>query len=69
MHRYSLDCTWDCDESGIQVGKNGGGVVIAKTRVHLVHSIVPNRCEWLFVLICINAAVPFFYIFRKKQFG
>jgi len=30
VHKYSPDCIWNCDESGLQVGKNGGDVTIAK---------------------------------------
>ena len=36
-----------------------------------VHSIVPDKQEWLSVLVCINAAeasIPSFYIFHGKRF-
>jgi hypothetical protein len=58
--------------SGAQAGKNGGGIVIARTGACRVHSIVPDQREWLSVLVCINAAgfsIPSFYIFRGKRFG
>jgi hypothetical protein len=53
-------------------GKMGGGVVIARTGARRVHSVMPNQCKWLSVLVCINAtgvAIPSFYIFRGKRFG
>jgi hypothetical protein len=72
LHNYSPDRIWNCDESWAQVGKNWGGVVIARTGARRVHSIVPDQREWLSVLVCINAAdvaIPSFYIFRGKRFG
>jgi hypothetical protein len=72
MHKYTPDRIWNCDESGAQAGKNGGGVVIARTGARRVHSVVPDQREWLSVLVCINAAgktIPSFYIFRGKRFG
>ena len=52
-------------------GRNGGGMVIAKTGTKRVQSIVSNQREWLNVLVCVNAAskaIPSFYIFRGKRF-
>lgn len=52
-------------------GKNGGGMVIARTGARRVQTIVPNQREWLSVLACINAAgkaIPSFYIFRGRRF-
>jgi hypothetical protein len=72
MHNYSPDRIWNCDESGAQARKNRGGVVIARTGAHRVHSIVPDQRNWLSVLVCINVAglsIPSFYIFRGKRFG
>jgi hypothetical protein len=71
-HKYPPDRIWNCDEFGAQAGKNGGGVVIAKTGERRVHSIVRDQREWLYVLVCINtagSAIPSFYIFRGKRFG
>jgi hypothetical protein len=62
---------WNCDESGAQAGRNGGGRVLARTGVPSVHSIIPNKREWLSVLVCVNPAgfyIPNFYIFRGKSF-
>lgn len=67
MHKYSPDRIWNCDESGAQAGRNGGGVIIARTGARRVHSIVPDQREWLSVLVCINAAgesILGFYIFK-----
>ena len=72
MHKYSPDRIWNCDESGAQAGRNGGGIIIARTGARRVHSIVPDQREWLSVLVCINAAgesIPGFYIFKGKRFG
>jgi hypothetical protein len=72
LHNYTPDRIWNCDKSGAQARKNGGGLVIAKTGAQRVHSIVPNQREWLFVLVCVNVAgatIPSFYIFRGKRFG
>jgi hypothetical protein len=69
-HNYTPDRIWNCDESGVQAGKNGRGLVQTGTR--RVHSIVPDQREWLSVLVCINAAglaILSFYIFRDKRFG
>jgi hypothetical protein len=62
---------WNADEIGCQAGKNGGGVVIAKTGAIRVQSLVPDQREWLSVLVYINGvglAIPSFYIFRGKRF-
>jgi hypothetical protein len=40
QHNYTPDHIWNCDESGAQVGKNGGGVAIARTGARRVHSVV-----------------------------
>ena len=71
-HKYPSNRIWNCDEFGTQAGKNGSGIVIAKTGAHHVHSIVPDQREWLSVLVCVNvarSAIPSFYIFRRKRFG
>jgi hypothetical protein len=72
LHKYAPDHIWNCDESGVQAGKNGGGLIIARTGARQVHSIVLDQREWLSVLVCANAAraaIPSFYIFRGKRFG
>ena len=72
LHDYPPKRIWNCDEFGAQVGKNGGGLVIARTRARQVHSIVPDQREWLSVLVCINAAksaIPLFYIFGENNLG
>ena len=71
LHEYSVDRIWNCDESGAQVGRSGGGVVIAQKGARHVHSIVPDQREWLSVLVCINAdgvSIPSFYVFRGTWF-
>ena len=69
-HDYPPERIWNCDESGAQAGRNGGGRVWAKRGSRSVHSVIPNEHEWLTVLTCINAAgesVPGFYIFKGKR--
>ena len=71
-NKYSPDRIWNCDETGAHAGKNGGGVIIARTGARQVHSIVPDQREWLSVLVCINAtgsSISSFYIFKGKRFG
>jgi hypothetical protein len=68
---YEPAYIWNCDESGAQVGRNGGGRILAKIRAWSVHSIIPKEREWLSVLVCVNAAgyhIPNFYIFCGKSF-
>ena len=70
-HLYSPDRIWNCDETEVQAGRNDGAHVIAWRGARNVHSIVLNKWEWLFVLVCINvagASIPSFYIFCGKRF-
>jgi len=70
-HRgYAPHQIWNCDESGAQAGRGGGGYVIAKRGSKIVHNIIPNQREWLTVLVCINAngeSIPSYYIFKGKR--
>jgi hypothetical protein len=70
-HNYSADHIWNYDESGAQVGKNGGGtLVFAKRGSKAVHSIILDEREWLSVLTCVNAVgqyIPHFFIFKDKR--
>lgn len=71
-HGYGAHQVWNCDESGAQAGRNGGGLVLAKTWSRCVHTVMPDQREWLSVLACMNAAgdyIPNFYIFKGKRFG
>ena len=71
MNEYSPDRIWNCDETSAHAGKNGGGVIIARTGARRVHSIVPDQREWLSVLVCINAAgssLPSFYISKGANY-
>lgn len=56
IHKYSPNRIWNYDETGAQGGKNGGGVIIARTGARRIHSIVPDQRDWLSVLVSINAA-------------
>jgi hypothetical protein len=69
-HKYSANHIWNCDESGAQAGRNGGGtLVFARRGSKAVHSIIPSEREWLSVLTCVNAAehyIPHFFHFQRK---
>jgi hypothetical protein len=70
-HVYDANQIWNVDESGAQAGRNGGGMVIARTGSRNVHSIIPDKREWLSVVACVNAAghtIPNFYILKEVQF-
>jgi hypothetical protein len=70
-HSYGAHQVWNCDESGAQAGRNGGGLVLARTGSRCVHTVMPDQREWLSVLACMNAAgnvIPNFYIFKGKRF-
>jgi len=54
-NHYESHQIWNCDESGAQVGKDGGGYVIAQKGSKNVHMITHDRREWLSILSCINA--------------
>jgi hypothetical protein len=70
-HRYDAFHIWNADESGAQVGRSGGGRVLAKTGARSIHIITPNEREHISVLSCINAAgdsIPNYYVFKGKQY-
>ena len=69
-YQYLADHIWNCDESGAQAGRSGGGRLWTKKGTRSVHTLLPNEREWLTVLTCINATdlhIPGFYIFRGKR--
>jgi len=69
-HKYQPDHVWNCDESGAQAGRDGGGFVIARRGSKTVLKVTPDSREWLFVLSCINVAdesLPNYYIFKGKK--
>ena len=70
LYKYGPERIWNHDESGAQVGKNGGGtLVFAKHGSRAVLSIIRDKREWLIVLACVNASreyIPNFYIFKGK---
>ena len=69
LYDYPPERTWNCDELETHASKNGGGLVIACIGVRQVHSIIPDQCEWLSILVSITAtqsAIPSFYIFIEK---
>ena len=62
---------WNCDESGVQVGRSGGATVLARVGSKSVHTIELDQREHLLVLSCINAdggKIPNFYILKGTYF-
>ena len=69
--QYPPSHIWNCDKSGVQVGRSGGAIVLAKRGSRAVHSIEPDQREHLSVLSCINATggcIPNFYILKGTYF-
>jgi hypothetical protein len=69
-HNYLPNNIWNYDESGARVGRNGGGLVWAFRSSRIVHSLMPNECEWITVLSCINTSgqsIQGFFIYRGKR--
>ena len=67
---YPAGRIWNSDETGAQVGRNGGGRVWARKGSRSVHKVLPNKREWITNLTCVNAAgdhIPRFYIFQGKR--
>ena len=70
-YKYPPTHIWNCDESGVQVGRSGSATVLAKRGSRSVHSIEPNQREHLRVLSCINVdggSIPNFYILKGSYF-
>ena len=68
---YPPSHIWNCDESGVQNGRNGGVTVLAKWGSRSVHSIEPDQREHLLVLSYINVdggSIPNFYILKGTYF-
>ena len=66
-HAYNLDHIWNCDETGLQAGRNCGMQVIAKRRSINVPKILSKRKEWITIMCCVNeigASIPRFYLFK-----
>jgi hypothetical protein len=42
---YEASHIWNCDESGAQAGRNGGGRVLAKMGARSVHLVIPKERE------------------------
>ena len=68
-HSYSMDHIWNCDETRLQGGKNGGMQVIDKRGSKNVPRIMPKCREWITNLCCVNvvsATIPGFNLFKGK---
>ena len=69
-HNYAPDHIWNCDETGLQAGRNCGMRVIAKRGSRNVPNIFPKSREWITILCCVNAigaSIPGFYLFWGKN--
>ncbi|XP_057842521.2 uncharacterized protein LOC131051937 [Cryptomeria japonica] len=61
---------WNCDETGVQAGRNCGMQVIAKLGSRSVPHILSKGREWITILCCLSAAshsIPGFYLFKAKR--
>jgi hypothetical protein len=71
IHHYDAHHVWNANETGAQACRGGGALIIAKKGSRVVHSVIPDDKEWMFVLSCVNAggrAIPLFYIFWWRRF-
>lgn len=71
QHKYDTSHVWNCNETGVQAGRQRSAQVLAKKGIRSVVNILPDEKEWMSILACINAAgesIPSFYIFRGKRF-
>ncbi|KAH9292343.1 hypothetical protein KI387_042469 [Taxus chinensis] len=69
-NQYGPNKIWNCDETGVQAGRNCGMRVIAKLGCRSVPHIMSKSREWITVLCCVNAAgqsIPGFYLFKAKR--
>ena len=60
----------ECRQISCQVGRNGGGRVLAKIGSKYVRQIIPNKKEHITILTCINSNGDYIsnmYIFKGKQ--
>ncbi|KAH9292038.1 hypothetical protein KI387_042776 [Taxus chinensis] len=67
---YGPNRIWNCDETGLQAGRNCGMRVLAKRGSRSVPYIIPKSREWITILCCVNAAgqsIPGFYLFKGKS--
>ncbi|GLJ31873.1 hypothetical protein SUGI_0641340 [Cryptomeria japonica] len=67
---YGPTKIWNCDETGVQAGRNYGMRVIAKLGSRSVPQILSKSREWITILCCVNAAghsIPGFYLFKAKR--
>jgi hypothetical protein len=69
--KYPPSHIWNCDETGVQVGRSSGATVLTKTGNKSMHSVEPNQRKHLSILSCINAqggCIPNFYILKGTYF-
>ena len=69
-NHYEPTHIWNCDETGVQAGRNCGMRVIAKLGSKSVPQILSKSREWIIVLCCINVegqSIPGFYLFKEKR--
>ena len=70
-HSYPPTHIWNYNESGVQAGRAGGAIVLARRGSRSVHSIEPDQKEHLSVLSCVNAdggCISNFYILKGCYF-
>ncbi|KAH9291752.1 hypothetical protein KI387_043059, partial [Taxus chinensis] len=70
INSYGAGKIWNCDETGIQAGRNCGMRVLATKGCRNVPKIIPRSREWMTILCCVNAAgqcIPNFYLFKGQK--
>ena len=65
---YPPSNIWNCDESGVHVGRYGGATLLAKLDSKYVHTIEPDQREHLYIISCINATKEKIYILKGTYF-
>ncbi|XP_059071395.1 MFS-type transporter clz9-like [Cryptomeria japonica] len=70
LNHYSSSQNWNCDETGVQAGRNYGMRVIAKLGQRCVPHLIYKSREWITILACVSACgfrIPGFYLFKYKR--
>jgi len=69
-HKYGSNRIWNCDETGVQAGRNYRMQVIAKLGSRCVPHLISKSKEWITILACVSASgcsIPGFYLFKSKR--
>jgi hypothetical protein len=67
LHKYQPNKIWNYDKSSVQVGWNGGALVLVKIGSRSMHYITLVEHEWLSILSYINTNKQIFAKFLHIQ--